>query len=43
MSVSPIMMVSTGVMAGPAMVVASAMRLSRPWGSGFLVWKLLPP
>ena len=23
--------------------LASAMRVRRPWGSGFLVWKLLPP
>ena len=42
-SESPIMMVWAGVMGSPAIVEASAMRARRPWGSGFLVWKLLPP
>ena len=32
-----------GVMGMLVKAAASAMRVRRPWGSGFLVWKLLPP
>ena len=45
-SESPTMMVVAGVMRGVASAcnpLASSMSVRRPWGSGFLVWKLLPP